>query len=372
MAPPVSAVTPAASESTSSLRPALQVPQAEPVWVLLGSKRGDNSQLLALADSLGLPHRALPLRFNVLHWLPPALLGASRCNLKDRRLLDGPAPKLVLSSGRRSVAAARWLRQQAGAGCRLVHVGRPWGPLRWFDLIITTPQYALPAADNVQHNLLPMLDAAPPPPEPVALSERFARLPRPWTVVILGGPSRPLVLTPDVAKELARQLDREQAERGGSLMVVASPRTPAGCVPAMQPLLRGPHALYAWGEPDNPYTALRAQADRFVVTDDSVQMLSELLLSGRPVQVFPLPERPDLLMRLVRAWARAAEQPGWRQRCFHWARDRGLLASLRSVSLFHRQLAAAGALGNPERVRELTAIERQTTLERVRRLLPEA
>lgn len=343
-----------------------------PVWVLLGSKQGDNSQLLALADALGLPYRKLQLRFNGRHWLPPALLGASLSSLKDRSEFQGPWPQLVISSGRRSVAAARWLRRQAGASCRLVHLGRPWGPCHWFDLIVTTPQYALPAAGNIHHNLLPLLREPPPAALLPPLSPRFASLPRPWTVVLLGGNSRPLVLSTEVAQVLALQLDREQAARGGSLMVLASPRTPPACLDAMRPLLRGPHACYAWGEPDNPYPALRQQADRFVVTDDSVQMVAELLTGGRPVQVFPLPERPDLLVRLVRAWRDAAERRRWLRPAFEWARSQGLLSSLRNIGLFHRQLAAAGVYADPQRARELRVDEIQATLRRVRPLLREA
>lgn len=342
-----------------------------PVWVLLGSKHGDNSQLIALAESLGLPYRKVQLRFNWRHLLPPALLGPSRWNLKNPEVLDGPPPQLVISSGRRSVAAARWLRHKAGEACRLVHIGRPWGPFRWFDLIVTTPQYALPAAENIHHNLLPML-REPAATAATPLTQRFASLPRPWTVVLLGGHSRPLVLTPEVAQVLAMQLDREQAQRGGSLMVLASPRTPPACLQAMRPLLHGPHAFYAWGDSDNPYPALRQQADRFVVTDDSVQMVSELLIGGRPVQVFPLPERPDPLVRLVRAWRRAAERHAWLRPPFIWARDRGMLSSLRSIALFHRKLAVAGVYGDPERARGLQAAELQATLQRIRPLLREA
>lgn len=343
----------------------------ELVWVLLGSKHGDNSQLLALADALGVPYRRVHLEFNVRHLLPPVLQGRSLGSLKDRSAFRAPWPRLVLSSGRRSVAAARWIRAQAGDACRLVHVGRPWGPCHWFDLVVTTPQYALPELPNVCQNLLPVMRDLP-PLQQAPLAERFATLPRPWTAVILGGNSRPLVLTPEVAQVLALQLDREQAAQQGSLIVLASPRTPRASLDAMRPLLHGPHAVWAWGEPHNPYPALRALADRFVVTDDSVQMVSELLVAGRPVRVFPLPERPDPVVRLVRAWRNAAARHRWLRPAFDWARRNGLLASLRSIALFHRQLAAAGAYADPERARALQASELQATLQRIRPLLREA
>lgn len=350
---------------------ATETSSAEPVWVLLGAKHGDNTQLLALAESLSLPYRRVQLEFNARHLLPPVLQGRSLGSLKDRSAFQAPWPRLVLSSGRRSVAAARFIRAQAGEACRLVHVGRPWGPCHWFDLVVTTPQYALPDLPNVCQNLLPVMRDLP-ATRRAPLAERFATLPRPWIAVLIGGNSRPLVLTPEVAQVLALQLDREQAARGGSLMVLASPRTPRASLDAMRPLLHGPHAVWAWGEPDNPYPALRDEADGFVVTDDSVQMVSELLVSGRPVRVFPLPERPDPVVRLVRAWRRGAARHRWLRPAFEWARRNGLLASLRSIALFHRQLAMAGVYGNPERARALQAAELQATLQRIRPLLREA
>lgn len=343
---------------------------AEPVWVLMGSKHGDNSQMLALAGALGLPFRTIALHFNGLHWLPPTLLGASVAYIQNKSLLCAPWPQLVISSGRRSVAAARWVRRQAGGDCRLVHIGRPWGPLKWFDLIVTTPQYALPHDANIRHNLLPLTS---PTTKAVvscpALPANVTNLPRPWTMVALGGNSRPLVLSKNTVIEMAKTLDAEQAERGGSLMIVASPRTPKGHLEAMRPFMRGSHALFAWKKSSNIYQALRLQADRFVVTSDSVQMATELVLSGQPVQIFPLPERPDILVRLVRAWRDAASRKTWLRPTFNWAQSRGLLASLRDINLFHDQLASINAYDDPSCAIRLAENERQQTVERVQQLI---
>src|SRR5947209_3702858 len=47
------------------------------VWALLGSRRGDNNQVLALAGALGLPFEEKHLSYNALRRVPPVLLGAS-------------------------------------------------------------------------------------------------------------------------------------------------------------------------------------------------------------------------------------------------------------------------------------------------------
>ncbi|MES2683182.1 MAG: ELM1/GtrOC1 family putative glycosyltransferase [Pseudomonadota bacterium] len=339
---------------------------SEPVWLLLGSKQGDNSQILALAAALGLPFRRIQLRFNLLHWLLPAMLGRSLWSVRNRADLRGPPPKLVISSGLRSVPAARWVQAQSQGQSKLVHIGRPWGPFRWFDLVVTTPQYALPTLPNVHHNLLPILaDERATAALSPALTASLAALPRPWTVAVLGGHSRPLRFTVDAATQLAAQLNQSS----GSVLIVGSPRTPAACIEAMRPLLQVPHAIFPFGTGENPYPALRAEADRFVITGDSVQMAAELLVCGKPLKVFPLPEVPDALVRLTRAWRDAAASHRWLRPAFEWMRHRGLLSSLRDIGLFHRQLEEAGVYQLPDLARALRAAEKRVTVHHVQQLL---
>ena len=47
------------------------------VWALLGPHRGDNNQVLALAEALGLPFEEKWLSYNQFRRVQPALLGAT-------------------------------------------------------------------------------------------------------------------------------------------------------------------------------------------------------------------------------------------------------------------------------------------------------
>jgi mitochondrial fission protein ELM1 len=121
------------------------------VWTLTTEKAGDRAQIMTLATALGWPVEEKRLAFNPLYKKNNLLLGASLKSL-DRKGSDrliSPWPDLVIASGRRSVPVARWIRRQAGGRTRLVHIGRPWAPLRLFDLVISTAQYRLPARANV-------------------------------------------------------------------------------------------------------------------------------------------------------------------------------------------------------------------------------
>ncbi|MDM0119649.1 mitochondrial fission ELM1 family protein [Variovorax arabinosiphilus] len=350
-------------------------PGAASVWVLLGARHGDNQQLLAIADALGVPYRTVPLRFNVAAGLPPVLLGASRLSWgrKDPAALQPPWPRVVLAAGRKSVPAARWIRRQSGGRTRLVHINRPWAPLSWFDLIVTAPQYAVPERPNVLSHRMPFM---PPPvlidvPLPRALQAQAARLPRPWTLVMVGGDSRPFVLDDEAAVGLARLVNAQVRAQGGSAWVLGSPRTPATAMDVLARTLDVPVHVVRWGEGENPYAALRQRADRLVVTTDSASMLTEALLTGKPVVPFALPRQPDWRWRLATAWrAAAARRPGSMvARSFDALQDLGLLSSLRDLGLLHRALEAAGAFDGRGRVLDIARQEREATLARIRALI---
>ena len=353
-------------------------PGAASVWVLLGTRHGDNQQLLAIAEALGVPYRAVPLRFNAAAGLPPIVLGASRLSWRsqDAAALQPPWPRVVLAAGRKSVPAARWIQRQSGGRTRLVHVNRPWAPLAWFDLVVTTPQYAVPVRANVLSHRMPFM---PPPvlvdvPLPKALESQAARMPRPWTLVMVGGDSRPFVLDDAAAVDLAHLVNAQVRASGGSAWVLGSPRTPAAAMEALARSLDVPAQVVRWGEGENPYAALRQRADRLVVTTDSASMLAEALLTGRPVVPFALPRQPDWRWRMATAWRNAAtRRPGSIvARSFDALQDLGLLSSLRDLGLLHRALEAAGAFDGSGRVLDIARQERAATLSRIHALIDPA
>ena len=146
-----------------------------------------------MAEALGWPFDIKRMVYRPTELLTNRLLGTTLLGI-DRAAsspLAPPWPELVISAGRRNEPVARWIRRQAGAGSRLklVHVGRPWAPLDAFDLIVTTPQYALPRRPNVLHTEAPMhrVDAAGWPQPQRSGGPGSPRLPEPWIAVMLGG-----------------------------------------------------------------------------------------------------------------------------------------------------------------------------------------
>jgi len=338
-----------------------------PLWVLLGNRHGDNRQLLAIAEALGRPYRAVQLRFGRGARLAPARWFAHRLTWRSDPELAPPWPRAVLAAGRKSVPAALWIRRASAGKTRLVHVNRPWAPLAWFDLVVTTPQYALPERDNVLVNLLPFVPPVDPAPLPASFAARAAALPRPWTAVLVGGNSRPFVLDAGAATRLAATVNDEVRRAGGGAWVLDSPRTPAAAMAALERALEVPALPARFGRDENAYAALLGLADRFVVTADSASMLTEALLSGKPVTPFALPADADWRWRLGAAWRRAAERAprSLAARMLDKLVGLGLVSSVRDLGRLQQELDGAGLFAGEGRALAVAAAERARTVARI-------
>ncbi|MCB1675057.1 MAG: mitochondrial fission ELM1 family protein [Halioglobus sp.] len=345
------------------------------IWLVDAYRAGERGQVRALAEALSAA-LACPVVTKALsyrkHIVLPHVLGRSSARgitADAAASLCAPWPDLVISSGVRNEPVCRWIRARSGGRTRYVHVGRPWGPLASFDLVITTPQYRVLAAPNVINNTLTLHGITPQRLQQARSrwQAAFANLPRPLTAVIAGGDSGPFTFGPRAASRLGREASRSAAECGGSLLVSTSSRTSRAAAAALRAALDAPHYFYLWQAEDdgNPYLGMLAWADRVVVTGDSIAMLSEACATGKPVQMFDIGG-----MREVAGVAR------------DWRLGATLYAALlrwcwqplsRDITQVHRQLHASGRAvwldEEPRAAMAPTESELQCSVAAVRNLL---
>ena len=284
------------------------VPKPPRVWVLLGKGKGGNVQMLNLAEALGWPFETRQLYHNALNRVPNLLLGASRISVDAARSdpLEPPWPDLVIAASRRSAPVAKWIRRQSGGRTRLVHLFHTQAPLAAYDLIITLPQYRLPQRPNILH-LSSALNRIPASALDAAASRwrgAFGRLSRPHIALIVGGTSSSYVFDERTAERLGREASDMARSLGGSLLISTTPRTPAASAEALFAAIDVPAYRYRWrpDDPDNPYFAFLALADRFIVTVDSASVPVEACATGRPVALFEWSRRhpPTVWDRMLR------------------------------------------------------------------------
>jgi mitochondrial fission protein ELM1 len=261
------------------------------VWALLGAHPGDNNQILALAESLGLPFETKLLRYNQWRHLHPRLLGATLRSLtrQSREMVAGEPPDLTISCGHRSVPVVQELRRRSQRRTRSVHIGYPRLSPDRFDLVVTAPEYPVPDHPHVLR--IPLaLSRARRSSRSDGHRTLLAAFPEPRRLLVIGGPTLFWKLVHDDVHAAVSVLLGQAKEHGGSLWVVGSPRTPAALLERLSeqlaaaevPVLLAPTA----GPPS--YASLIASADAIFVTADSVAMVSDAILAKKPVGLVPI------------------------------------------------------------------------------------
>ncbi len=283
------------------------------VWLLMGDRVGDNSQVLGLGEALGWPLVEKHFIYTPYEKLVNLPFCAHALGVVKERssALEAPWPDLVISAGRKNEPIARHIRKRADKRVRLIHVGRPWAKPSTWDLVITTPQYRLPRDPNIVHNETPLhrvtrarLDEAA-----RAWEARVAHLPKPRIAVLAGGNSGPYPFDGASGARLAAQLEDLVHDVGGSLLVTTSARTLDETTDALFGGIHSPSLLYRWkkSDPDNPFFAFLGLADRVVVTADSVSMMTEACATGRPVYLYDTGEGRTSMKR--NPWLDGEDEP---------------------------------------------------------------
>jgi hypothetical protein len=260
------------------------------VWALIGPHRGDNNQVLALAEALGLPFEEKKLEYNQLRRVPPRLLGATFGSVEHgfRAQLESEPPDLTISTGLRSVPVVRELKRRSGGGLCAVHLGYPRVSPSHFDLVVPTPEYPVPDAPTVFR--IPFA-LTPHRARTVEQSDRdlLNAYPQPRRLFLVGGPTLYWELPVDQMVAATRRLLEASAE-GGSILAVGSPRTPIELLDAIRRTLESSTVPFLFEPGDGPpaYPALIEAADEFFVTADSVAMTADAVMTGKPVGLIPI------------------------------------------------------------------------------------
>jgi len=257
------------------------------VWILTGSRVGDNNQMIALAEALGFPFEAKQLKYNALGRI--AFLRGEHLAYLDRdsrRRLTPPWPDLIIGLGYDSVPVSRYVRRQSGGRTRLVQIGNPRTSIDEFDLVIKTPQYSIGKAPNVLELPFPIGNPAR---TVVATNEEemwLRAFPRPRRLVAVGGSTHQWKIDNSELDRTIRHLQALCASNGGSVIAVVSRRTTPETKRLLKSRLSGETEALVENFPR--FATLLAWCDEFYVTADSVSMLSEAILTGKPVGMIPI------------------------------------------------------------------------------------
>jgi mitochondrial fission protein ELM1 len=294
------------------------LPEPEPrVWVLHDGKPGMRSQALGLAEASGLAFDEKPLDIGApWAWLPPQLWLAPLAAVPS---LKPPWPDLVIACGRNTARPALAIRRASFGRTLAAQIQDPRVGRGEFDLMV------VPAHDRLRGPRVIVTSGAIHRVTPVLLAAERRRfpvldgLPRPILGVLIGGANRAYRLGLRQLGEIADKVALLVREAGGSALVTPSRRTGAAGVAVLREQLAGVPGAVWDGAGDNPYYAYLAAADAFLVTADSVSMVSEAAATGKPVHIIPLAGGDAKFARFHQAMREAGVTRPFAGRIEHWS-----------------------------------------------------
>jgi len=259
-------------------------------WVVTEGLKGTENQCLGVAESLEIDPKVIQVHLSE-PWksLSPYLRYEQDWTFTPR--LAPPWPDLLLASGRKSIAASRYIRKLSGGKTFTVQIQDPRISSKHFDLV------AVPAHDPMRGDNVLVTSAAPNRIRPKLLEDAVSAFPqlaqmketqgKPCVAVLIGGNSKDYVMTQQIVTWLIDALLSHDA----FFMVTMSRRTPEKYRNQISKTLENT-SHYVWDEKsENPYFAMLALSDYVMVTVDSVSMVSDAATVGKPIYILGMERR---------------------------------------------------------------------------------
>ena len=245
-----------------------------------------NTEIEMKTIAIGRPWDILP---NIAYATP---LGAYAIRKAGGETLKLPYPDLVISCGRRASMAALGLKRVIRSDkTKFIHIHHPCVPMKCFDLVVTVNHDNISGANVIKtrfalHSVTPATLAK----AKERFASRFSGFPTPVIAVLLGGTTSQYEFTAEAMAQVVMALGRLANTTPGSLLVTPSRRTGEVNTSMLKQVFAGNLRVYVYDESgENPYMGMLALADTIIVTNDSVNMMSEACATGKPVYILPLP-----------------------------------------------------------------------------------
>lgn len=256
-------------------------------WIVTEGLIGTENQCLGVAEALGLNPAVKRIKLNE-PWkkLSPYLgFESAKTFSIEGDKIEAPWPDLLIASGRKSIAASRYIKSRSQGKTFVVQIQDTRSRRNDFD-ILAIPQHD-PASSIKAENIL-VTTATPNRITKEKLDNAkdhfpfLGQLPGKRVGVLIGGTAGKQILTEDMVRHLASQL-KTLAAKNYSLMITTSRRTGDENKKILESELQGPN-IYFWnGTDENPYFGILSYADALIVTSESMSMVSEAATTGRPV-----------------------------------------------------------------------------------------
>lgn len=264
------------------------------VWIITEGLAGTENQCLGIAEALGVH----PIVKRVSLRQPWTMLSpwlGFECARTFTEPLHPPYPDILITSGRKSIAASRYIKKMSGGKTFTVQIQDPRVSPKQFDMVVV-PQHDPTRGENVFVSVATpnRITAEKLSEARDTFSDLFSSMASPRIAVLIGGSTKRHHMTLDETRQMIEKLSPLS-----NMMITTSRRTGEANTQMIHSSLKRPDT-YLWdGVAPNPYLGILAWADVVLVTADSTSMISEAASTGKPVYVLPMKGLTQRQMQLV-------------------------------------------------------------------------
>ena len=258
------------------------------ILAILDNRIGNRNQMFAILNELNLPYKMLDVKYNRLANLPNFILQifGGYLHLKDFNVKKiKTKPNLILSCGRRTFPIASKLKYLFSNTTYFVHLMYPKLSFnkRRCNLIFTPFHDNVGESDRVIHTL-----GSPAPLVDIIKNNKNPYKTKPIISILIGGNHGRYKLKSSTINYMLTETLKKMKQ--GSILISTSRRTPDNII----------RLINKWGKKNkvfkiifhpknsserNPINEMISCADEFVVTGDSVSMVSQLCQYKKPVRI---------------------------------------------------------------------------------------
>jgi mitochondrial fission protein ELM1 len=278
------------------------------VWLLVDQNLEKRGQSEALAQALGWPYEIKDLPRTRLSELGAQIKKFTGLSLAIGApppiALGPPWPDLVIACGSRLSEAARQIAEANEGATRVIQIdGKAGRCAEPYDIVVSTQPTQLQPHPRRIESLTRLSDVTP-----QRLADRAAaihtpceRTPRPHVMLLLGKTSLRHELTPAIARQLATQVRSFAEASQGTGFAMLDAGIGHDIAEAIRSGLGDANHVYLIdaGESRAEQHAWLASADALVVVGNNGYRLADAVSTGKPVYIYPLPERTAGLVERI-------------------------------------------------------------------------
>lgn len=266
------------------------------IWVLSDKRPGTVSQGIGLAKEMNFDYKIIEIEYSFFAKLPNYILSSSPLRLSKKTKQEfkkfSYLPKIIISSGRRCAPIALYLKKISQNLSKIIQIMNPNLNFNKLDFVI------LPKHDGFKQenykNLLTTNGALTKINQEDILFEKekfkdlFEGVDKKIISLMLGGSSNKTKFEKNSAKNLAQNLSKITNNMNAKLVILSSRRSSKEIKDSLKKNLNCDFKFFDWEDlkDQNPYLAVIGYSDFFVITGDSVSMISECCQMKKGVYIF--------------------------------------------------------------------------------------